>query len=289
MNMLAHIQNGLTLASDSFLTLWEHKKLLLYLLIPVLINILFGIQSSYDFVYALISSGVPTALFPVIKAILKTIIADLGIACLSVHTYMFLEHQISSVRTTLRTVAKRAPLIAAWTLISGAIIYLSLTGLHFLEIFFENMGLVMHLKSIDVTLNPAILLQIVLGTVWIIVVFFMIQILALEDFSLMESFQTSRELSRALILEIIGGEFWIGLMWFLSVLPFMIIFEKPMAHHLFTNKAIHDDWSWITVFALIIIGWVCASAQAVFRTTLYHRYYAEPREEEIDVMFYPRF
>jgi hypothetical protein len=138
-------------------------------------------------------------------------------------------------------------------------------------------------------LNPATIIQLILGLFWIVVVFFMIQILALEEFSLIESFKASWSLARRVILEIIGGEFWIGLIWFLSILPCMIIFEKPMAYHLFKNEAIHDDWSWITIYSLIIIGWVCASAQSVFRTKLYHHYYIEPREEEVDVMFYPRF
>jgi len=289
MIILQHIQNGLTLAANSFLLLWHHKKLLIYLLVPVLLNLSFGIYSAYDFVYALIARGAPSDFFLVIKAMSKAIVADLGIACLSVHTYTLLEHQTSSIRATLHTVAYRAPIIMTWSFITGTIIYISLIGLHMMQIFCENAGFVMHIKSLDMMLNPAIVLQMLLGIIWIVVVFFMIQILAIEEFSIVESFQTSWALSRALILEIIGGEFWIGLIWFLSILPFMIIFEKPMAYHLFTNKPILDQWSWTTTCALIIAGWVCASAQAVFRTKLYHRYYTEPLQQEIDVMFYPRF
>lgn len=282
------IQNGLTLAANSFLMLWHHKKLLVYLLIPVLLNLKFGVHSAYDFVYALISRGAPSSFMPVIKAMGKAIIADLGIACLSVHTFSFLEHQTSSVRATLRTVMHRAPVIITWSLIAGLIIYLSLSGLHLLHNYCENIGWVKYVASLDVTINPAGVLQAIFGVLWIIKVFFMIQILALEELSIIESFKASWALSRAHILEIIGGEFWIGLIWFLSMLPFMIIFEKPMAYHLFENETIHE-WSWIHICVLIIAGWVCASAQAVFRTKLYHHYYAEPLEEEIDIMFYPRF
>lgn len=281
-----HIQNGLTLAANSFLMLWEHKKLLIYLLVPVLLNLSFGVHSAYDFVYALIGRGAPSSLMPVIKAMGKAIIADMGIACLSVHTFSFLEHQTSSVRATLRAVMHRAPVIITWSLIAGSIIYLALSGLHIFHDYCENMGLIAHLN--DMTINPVDILQVILGILWIINVFFMIQILALEDFSIIESFKASWALSRAHILEIMGGEFWIGLIWFLSMLPFMIIFEKPMAHNLFENERIHE-WSWILICALIIAGWVCASAQAVFRTKLYHHYYIEPREQEIDIMFYPRF
>lgn len=282
------IQNGLTLAANSFLMLWHHKKLLIYLLIPVLVNLKFGVHSAYDFVYALIVRGAPISFMPAIKAMSKAIFADFGIACLSVHTFSFLENQSSSVRATLRTVLHRAPVIAAWSLVAGSIIYLSLTGLHLLHDYCENMGIILSMPGLDRTLNPVDVLQFILGVLWIITVFFMIQILALEKLSLVASFKMSWMLSRAHILEIIGGEFWIGLIWFLSMLPFMIIFEKPMAHHLFENKMIHE-WSWILICALIIAGWVCASAQAVFRTKLYFHYYVEPRNEEIDIMFYPRF
>jgi len=282
------IQNGLTLAANSFLMLWNHKKLLVYLLIPVLVNLKFGVHSAYDFVYALIARGAPTSLVPVVKAMAKAIFADLGIACLSMHTFSFLEHQTSSVRATLRAVIYRAPVIITWSLIAGSLIYLALSLLHIFHGYCENAGLVIYIDSLDITLNPADILQTILGILWIIKVFFMIQILALEELSLIESFKASWVLSHTHILEIIGGEFWIGLIWFLSMLPFMIIFEKPMAYHLFENERIHE-WSWIHICVLIIAGWVCASAQAVFRTKLYHHYYAEPREDEIDIMFYPRF
>lgn len=282
------IQNGLTLAANSFLMLWHHKKLLLYLLIPVLVNLKFGVHSAYDFVYALIARGAPASFAPVIKAMIKALFADFGIACLSVHTFSFLEHQISSVRSTLATVIHRAPIIIAWSLIAGSLINLTLTGLHIVHTYCEQLGFTYYMDSLGVILNPADALQVILGILWIIKVFFMIQILAIEEISLIESFKLSWDLSRAHILEIIGGEFWIGLIWFLSMLPFMIIFEKPMAYHLFENERIHD-WSWILICALNIAGWVCASAQAVFRTKLYHHYYIQLREEEIDVMFYPRF
>lgn len=282
------IQNGLTLAANSFLMLWHHKKLLVYLLIPVLVNLKFGVHSAYDFVYALIARGAPTAFAPVIKAMVKAIFADLGIACLSVHTFSFLEHQTSSIRATLRAVMHRAPVIITWSFIAGSIIYLSLTGLHIFHAYCEAAGWSASIESLDIRITPADILQLILGFLWIIKVFFMIQILAIEKLSLIESFKLSWGLSRTHILEIMGGEFWIGLMWFLGMLPFMIIFEKPMAYHLFANERIHE-WSWILICVLIIVGWLCASAQAVFRTKLYFHYYIEPLEQEIDVMFYPRF
>jgi hypothetical protein len=286
--ILQRIQNGLTIASDSFLTIWEHKKLLVYLLVPLLLNLVFGIYSAYDFVYALMSRGASSDFFIVVKAMSKAIIADLGIACVAVHTFSILEHQTSSIRATLNTVAQRAPIIATWSLIAGTFIYLSLGALHMLNVFLHDAGWCMTIETIGYEFNPATILQIVLGVLWIVTVFFMLQILALEKLSLIESFKRSLMLSRAIILEVMGGEFWIGLIWFLSILPFMIIFGKPMAYQLINSKVIHD-WSWITIYALIIIGWFCASAQSVFRTKLYHKYYIEPREEEIDVMFYPRF
>lgn len=282
------IQNGLTLAANSFLMLWHHKKLLIYLLIPVIVNLKFGVHSAYDFVYALIARGAPGSLMPVLKSMAKAISADIGIACLSVHTFSFLEHQISSVRETVARVIHRAPVIITWSLLSGSIIYLALTGLHILHTYCETAGLTYYMGSLAITINPADVLQIILGLLWIIKVFFMIQILAIEELSLIESFKASWTLSHARLLEIIGGEFWIGLMWFLSTLPFIIIFEKPMAYHLFENERIHE-WSWIHIVALIIMGWICASAQAVFRTKLYHHYSVEPIEEEVDIMFYPRF
>jgi|GEM_PF-6755598 hypothetical protein len=282
------IQNGLTLAANSFLMLWHHKKLLVYLLIPVLVNLKFGVHSAYDFVYALIGRGAPDSIMPVLKSMAKAISADIGIACLSVHTFSFLEHQISSVRATVATVFHRAPVIITWSLLSGSIIYLTLSGLHILHNYCDGIGLTYYMNSLGITINPADVLQMILGLLWIIKVFFMIQILALEELSLIESFKASWALSHARLLEIIGGEFWIGLIWFLSMLPFMIIFEKPMAYHLLENERIHE-WSWIHIFALIIIGWICASAQAVFRTKLYHHYDIQPREEEVDIMFYPRF
>lgn len=288
MIILQHIQNGMTIASNSFLTIWEHKKLLVYLLAPLLLNFIFGIYSAYDFVYALFTRGAPTAIAPLLMAMSKAIVADLGIACVAVHTFSLLEHQTSSIRTTVRTVAHRAPLIVTWSLIAGTIIYLTLIGLDMISTALHDMGWVIPIQSIDLELNPITILQVILGILWILNVFFMIQILALEEFSLIESFKRSWLLARTLILEIIGGEFWIGLIWCLSILPLMILFEKPMAHYLFNNKAIHD-WSGIAFYGLIIIGWVCASAQSVFRTKLYHRYYIEPREEEVDAMFYPRF
>lgn len=279
MEALTHIQRGLNIASDSFLFLWQHKKLLLYLLIPVVLNLLLGIYSAYDFVYAFIVRGAPTALFPLIIAMSKAIIADFGIACLAVHTLLILRDRGSSVRATIRTVIHRAPLIIAWSLIAGALIYVALTILHVISMPFENMPLVLFLISA---------LEVALGIVWLIDVFYMIQILAIEELSLIESFHLSRKLARVTLLEILGGEFWIGLMYGLGTLPFMLLFEKLMAYHLFNNQAIHD-WSWITIYALILLGWICATVQTVFRTELYYRCYILPREQELDAMLYRRF
>ena len=77
---------------------------------------------------------------------------------------------------------------------------------------------------------------------------------------------------------------WIGLICLLSMLPLMILFEKPMAYYLFENEAIHD-WSGIAPSILILIGWVCATAQTIFRTRLLYLAYLQPREQETDVLF----
>jgi hypothetical protein len=279
MIILHHIQLGLNTASESFLTVWEHKKVLLYLLIPVALNFIFPIYSAYDFIYTLISRGAPTDFVIVIKAMAKAIIADLGIACIAVHAYLLYEHQTSSVRATLSTVAKRAPIIASWSIIAGTIIYLTLSLLYMIAEPLECGSWMMH------CIYAA---QIFLGLLWILGVFFVIPILALEEFSLLESIKLSCTLARALIFEIIGGELWIGLICLLSMLPLMILFEKPMAYYLFENEAIHD-WSGIAPSILILIGWVCATAQTIFRTRLLYLAYLQPREQETDVLFYPRF
>lgn len=277
--ILKHIQLGLNTAAGSFLTLWKHKKLLLYLIPAVLLNFTLGLYSAYDFVYALISRGAPTDFILVIKAMSKAIIADLGIACLSIHTFMLLEHQVASARDTLRAVMARIPHIAAWSIISGTVIYVALSILHLISGFLTSMPILVHV---------IMGIQIMLGIIWILIVFFMIQILALENLSIIESLQLSYKLSRHVILEIIGGEFWIGLIWLLSALPIMIIFEKPMAYYLFNDQAIRE-WSGIAQYGLILIGWICASAQTVFRTRLYYSYYIQPRDQETNSFFYPQF
>lgn len=279
MEALTHIQRGLNIASDSFLFVWQHKKLLLYLLIPVVLNLALGIQSAYDFVYAFVVRGAPTAIYPLIMAMLKAIIADFGIACLAVHTFLILKERGSSVRATIKVVVHRAPLIVAWSLVAGALIYIALTLFSIVSLPFQEMRWVLFIISAIETL---------LGMVWLIDVFYMIQILALEELSLIESFQLSRTLSRKTILEILGGEFWIALIYGLSTVPFMLLFERPMAYHLFNNQAIHD-WSWITIYALIILGWVCATVQTVFRTELYYRCNVLPREQEMEAELYSRF
>lgn len=276
---LKRIQQGLNIASSSFLTIWEHKTLLLYLLIPVALNFIFPVYSAYNFIYTLISRGAPTDFFIVLKAMSKAIIADLGIACISIHTFMLLERQAPSMRDVLSAITPRIPILASWSLITGTVIYLALSMLDVVSRAFENMPWIAYgITGI----------QIMLGIIWILTVFFMIQILALENLSLIHSLKRSYTLARSLILQIIGGEFWIGLICLLSTLPLMILFEKPMAYYLFENQAIHD-WSGIVPSILILIGWICATAQTVFRTKLYYLFYVQPRDQEVDVFFYPRF
>lgn len=279
-HLFYRIRRGINLASSSFLFLWHHPIILSYLLISLGLNMLLGVHSGYDFVYSLIGRGIPSSFLPIISSFLKSIVSQLALACIAMHTLAITQNKNQSILNTIQQLFHRIIPLITWIAALELVTYASIGILNMLYAYTNTL-------YIADTIIAGI--SLVISTAVLILLFYMVPIIATEDEgSIMQALDISQALGRRTYLEIMGGSFWIALIYTLALTPFFIMFEKPMGYYLFETTII-NDWSWTTTIVSILLGYILATVQTVFRTRLYYYSYLLPREQEAASFNFQRF
>lgn len=223
MNTLAQqFKVGLYMATQSFTMLWYQKKLLIYLGLLALINI------GFKLIVTNVSSGTPFfSLFKIIHHHIaalplwiipfETAVGLLFANSLTIFFTIALLHHIadimqnkkSSIRESFIHTSTKINIILAWAILSSI-----LEGLT--NYFIEN-GYVREFALIEYLILAFFIIM------WLLATFFVLPLIALRKQSLISTIKSSAEICRNMILLVMGGECWFGLMILLVATPFLFI------------------------------------------------------------------
>jgi len=273
------LKKGIYLASSSFALLWKHKILSLYLAVTIGAYILTQLISynvgCYDLSFA---TGLHTVgplfdfsrwhhyLSQLLITFTFVLLYTFVTVALIYQTNQLLGYQVAAITQSIRHANKKGRLILIWSLIITALAYT-------IQIISNR---IMQPKQLY---HPIMVLVSILGLAWSLFTLMVLPIITLErTTTIPHALTKSITIVKAIILEIISGEFWIALMAFLAMIPFAIPLFLIQAPKLLLLGA---------TGCILAIIWIISTVQVIFKTMIYN-YYMEPIEE-MEVLKYPRF
>jgi len=275
------IKTGINLASNSFLLLWNHPILLVYLSISIglylLIQLISYNSSGYDICFAtgMHSLGplfdlshwnhyVLLFLFTYAYIILSTFVT----ICLIYHAYHFLNNENITIKKVINHALKKTMLILIWSTIITALAYI-------IQLFTNRITLPQTLVS------PHLLMVILLGLAWSLFTIMVLPIITLEHTTIWSTLKKSKDIVLSLLFEIITGFLWVMLIAGLGIIPFVL----PLALQI--KIYIPEFVILITTLCIIGVRLVISTVQALFKTVVYW-HYTKPLKE-LKKLKYPRF
>lgn len=260
-------KDGLYIAADSFVMVYQHPALLSYYAILLLLSfasliIAYNIGCHTHFLglsceleihahklLAELSSMESILYSTVLFSILFNIFlrSFLGVALVK-HAYTILNSSTTSIRQSLHHAQKHLFIIIKWALCVMTVTLLarsiSLLPLHAYMIF---------------SLTSAILF------VWSLTTFFILPIISLQHQSIIKSVQTSSLYIYHTIITVCGGLLWIGMFLLLS-LATLALLDKLLPAKLFT---------WIEYLGIFGMDATLSTVTLIFKTKLYTEYQKE--------------
>jgi len=276
-----HLKVGVTLASNSFALLWKHKILIVYLSASIGLYLLMQFISyntnscDISFATGIHSIGpffdlshwhhyILLLIFTFAYVFLSTFVT----VSLISHIGHCLKDMPVGIIDNVHTAIKRINLILYWSLIItflAYIIQLILSQIEQQRQFF----------------HPIMVLVGLLGLAWSLITLIVLPIITLEQTTLWKALEKSKNIVMSLLLEIIAGEFWIGLIAVLAMIPCTIPLLIKM------NMQIPNIFILSATVLIIITGWIISTVQVIFKTIVY-TYYMKPIKE-LELLKYPRF
>jgi len=264
-NIITKFKNGLNIAYSSFGILWEHKKLLIYLGIPILTGTLVEILA-YNLQAGACCVGVSLSQKDAIARILRTAssynwlhymnviflyflylaILTFENLALTYHTWKIKNQKPASIRTTFKACFPKLKKALLWT----SCILIPIVTFYILNAYIQK--------------TPSVFLQFfytsTLFTVfasWSLITAFVIQIIALENEGIIDAMHKSLSTIKQTFFEYLGALFWIALISALSAIPFIIL-----------EKYLHNIYL-ISIPLVLITYCFITSAYTVSKTLLY--------------------
>jgi hypothetical protein len=203
MILTKYIKNSIEFVVDGFACVLRNPILFIYpvifLTIPAIIAIsrYFNIPSTHrpDYAYNLITTFNIDTLISMLLITSFFILLTFVAASISIHIFAILNRKSISVAQTLQKLSHHAEHLALWGVITTVLTYLGLALLH-----------IMHEKLHGFSSSSRALETVHHSTdiIWLFCTFFMLQIHALEECSLLESLKRSFLLSSRLIPHVIA-------------------------------------------------------------------------------------
>ena len=201
---------------------------LIFLSVPagVVISRYFNIPNTHkpDYAFHLMTAFNVDSIISILLITSFYILLTFVAASISIHTFAILSRKPMSVSKTLQKLSHHAEHLALWGVITTILTYSGLSLLYLMEEELHN-----------VSWSSRLLQNIHLATdiIWIFCTFFMLQIHALEECSLLESLKRSFHLASGLIPHVIAIRLGYQLMLYLSLdmglLRFMYFLEQRYA------------------------------------------------------------
>lgn len=285
MNFNNKLKTGLYLASHSFALLWHHKVLFVYFIINVgiliLMNVLTAPYSNIMLLFRISGFNLYSWEFiPWIRFFSHALLNFLLILTSSILSVSLINHVHAlihrdyaiNIKQCIKNALSKIIIILIWTLISTIIV----------------IGLEQCTANIVVgTMASKFIIALItlLSWFWALLTLLVLPVIALEKITILQALLKSKDIVQQVILEIIGGELWIGLIAILSFFPFLILqilistFILPRLVILFLAP--------IIATGMILLNSIFSTVHTIFKTILYH-YYTQPIEE-LQGLRYPRF
>jgi hypothetical protein len=283
MEWARRFKEGVFLASDSFLMLWEHKSLLFYLLIPVTLNacayvvgytlylylthadmhVLFGMENLVQSLATMPTwfTWAAGVLFNWMTIAILTFFH----ACVAHHTMrLLLGHDTRIVRTIQSCVQIWRPLLMWATMVTAVVLILQIPssfGIS-LRIAIESGSLVR-----DAIIIPFALIVLLASALWSFATMVVIPFIVLERVSVKNAIALSVSVVKQRWIEILGGQAWLGLIALLMIVPAFL------ASAVTTGSSLGSLFMLTVSVVGVLVGCVLSTVHAIFKTVVYYQYY----------------
>lgn len=272
-----HLKKGISLASESLAMIWKHKTFLLYLGIPAAFSFIIilipynllliepttehnsfflGMLNSIEFMTTL-----PEWIRKASTILCLLIITSLTVffeVALVIHTYTMLKkNTLGFIRSFQAAVLYWYPIIA-WSLLTTLMILLS-----------QYVSQWIMQKQLHQVASLSFLAILgILDFLWILLTFYVIQIIVLEKRrSLIAMIISSTKLVWQTLFILISGWLWFFLLFFIVTIPlnaFLILFAKG------------GLFAFFIVLINILLQYIFTTAQVIFKTLCYDLYHVPP-------------
>lgn len=259
-------KNGLYLAADSFVMLYNHPVLLsyyaillmLYCIIFIIAYNIIGYHTPFLTVsseFEIPSQNLLTEIIPatgglIYIGLLFSIFLNiflrsyLGVALIK-HAYDLLKGNPASVSHSLAYAYQKWAMVAKWALL--------VTGVTFFA------------KVVSLLPGNAYALFAIISTLlllWSMITFFILPIITLQHKSVLQSVKTSAEYMTHTIIEVCGGLLWVGLLLFLAF-AILALIQRLLPQGIS---------AWIEYGSIFGINAILSSAILIFKTKIYEFY-----------------
>ena len=232
-NRITKFKNGLNIAYSSFGILWENKKLLIYLGIPILAGALVE-TLAYNLQVGACCVGVSLSQKDAIARILRiassynwlryiniillyflylAILTFENIA-LTYHTRKIKKQEPVSIRKTFAACFPKLKIALLWT----SCILIPIVTFYILNTHIQKTS------SVFLQFFYASALFAVFAS-WSLITAFVVQIIALENMEIIDAIRKSFYTIKQIFFEYLGALFWIALISALSAIPYIILAE----------------------------------------------------------------
>ena len=262
MKIYNKFKKGLLTAASSFSLIWKHKKLLVYLGIPIFAHVIIEILtynitfnsscffSQENIISCIFTATEPCKLLFYAKILLASFaylaIMNFGYIALSYHTAMIHKKKTVGIKNTItRTFSSIKPILI-WTallLVPTILFY----GMNTYNVKVQSSFIQLLYISFISAFFAA----------WSLVTSFVIQAIAIDHFGVIESIKKSIYIIKQILLEFVGTVFWLGLIGTLSIMPFVLLQKYANALYL------------IVIPLALLIYCTITSAYTVAKTLLY--------------------
>ena len=281
MKLINQSKRGLQIASSSFSFLWHHPQLLLYAIVPILIqvtfelilyNMLVGSQNKIPLTFAefdslaLFIARIPNWLH--YGGLLAIIFVSFFImlffnAALINHTMHILQYKKSSIAQSIQAAMQKFFILFCWALIS-------LIPLVMLQATQSSVtSSTPWLPSLFI-----IVASITFSGAWSLITLFVMPVITLEPRHIGSALVKSFSILKHYFIQTISGELFLG---FLTIFAFSMTLFLGSAYSLLAASYTSMALAGVT-FLSILIRCILTTAHTIFKTIIYDEYTSPERE-----------
>ncbi len=264
MNFAKRFKSGLDIGLKSFGLLWKHKYLLIYLGAPVLIGItieltVFNLFSFSPSSSAVFMRGLMVRIWStfgwikhiglLVTQLVKLFVLVYAGVALTRHTSKIMKRSTTTIKKMILSCLPKIRSILLWA--SSSTIFF---------IFINQIDAIMNKAPGKTCFLMSAIVAISLRLTWSLATLFVVQIIALENISLLDAFKKSPDVTKTFFAQYLGAITWLCLVGILSFTPFLLL-------------PLRGPLGLTVVYAILaLIGCILSSTHNILKTNLYLEY-----------------